>query len=86
MQEFRTKINENGRLVIPAAYRKALELAPGEEVIVRLENDELRIAKIGTALSRARELVRRHVRTKKNLTQDLIKERHREAKREQGRS
>ncbi len=41
--EARTRMNENGRLVIPAPFRKALGINPGDEVVLRLEDDELRI-------------------------------------------
>jgi AbrB family looped-hinge helix DNA binding protein len=33
----KTTIREGGRLVIPAAYRKALGLKPGDEVLLVLE-------------------------------------------------
>ena len=34
--ETRLRINENGRVVIPASFRKALGINPGDEVILRL--------------------------------------------------
>jgi len=39
----RTKVAEGGRVVIPAEFRKALGLAVGDEVILRLEDHELRL-------------------------------------------
>jgi AbrB family looped-hinge helix DNA binding protein len=33
--ETRTRVNENGRVVIPASYRKALGIKAGDEVILR---------------------------------------------------
>jgi AbrB family looped-hinge helix DNA binding protein len=44
MAEVRVRINENGRLVIPAALRQALGINPGDELMLRLEDDELRIS------------------------------------------
>ena len=41
--EARTRINENGRMVIPASFRKALGINPGDELVLRIEDDELRI-------------------------------------------
>jgi AbrB family looped-hinge helix DNA binding protein len=41
--ETRMRINENGRLVIPASFRKALGINVGDEVVLRIEDDELRI-------------------------------------------
>ena len=41
--ETRMRVNENGRVVIPASYRKALGIKAGDQVILRMEDDELRI-------------------------------------------
>ncbi len=78
MQEHRTKINENGRLVIPAIYRKALDIKTGDEVILRLEEDELHISNLKHALKRARQLVKQYIGVKTSLTDSLIKDRHKE--------
>ena len=82
MKETRAKLNENGRLVIPVAYRKALGLRPGDEVLIRLEDDELRISSVRGALARARRMIRRYIPSDKDLTRSLIKDRRREAARE----
>jgi AbrB family looped-hinge helix DNA binding protein len=78
MHQYRTKINENGRLVVPAIYRKALGIKPGDELIMRLEDDELRITNVKQALRRARRVVKQYIRTKKDLTQSLIDDRRKE--------
>ena len=82
MNEVKAKLNENGRLVIPSAYRKALGLRPGDEVLIRLEDDELRISSVRGALARARRMIRQHIPSGKDLTQGLIRDRRREAARE----
>ena len=79
MQAVRAKLNENGRLVVPAAYRKALGLRPGDEVVIRLEDDELRISSVRSALARARRLIRQYVPDDEDLTQSLIDDRRHEA-------
>jgi AbrB family looped-hinge helix DNA binding protein len=79
MYEHRTRINENGRLVIPASYRKAMDIKPGDEVILRMEEDELHISNLRHALRRARKLVKQYVRADVNLTESLIKDRRKEA-------
>lgn len=38
MNEFRVKMHENGRIVIPAACRHLLHLKPGEELVLRVED------------------------------------------------
>ena len=82
MLEYKTKINENGRLVIPAAFRKALDIKPGDEVIVRMEDDELRIFNIRHALKRARKLIKQYIKADTKLTESLIHDRRLEAGRE----
>ena len=42
MMQARARINANGRVVIPAAVRKALDLRPGDDLIMRVEDGELR--------------------------------------------
>ena len=75
----RVVIGEGGRLVIPASYRQALALKEGEEVIIRLEEGELRILTPHRALQRAQMLVRRHVPATRSLADELIEERRQEA-------
>jgi AbrB family looped-hinge helix DNA binding protein len=74
----KTKIQENGRLVIPAAYRKALGLKPGDEVNLILEDDEIRLTSVRRAVARAQTLVRRYVAEGRSLSGELIQERQEE--------
>ena len=39
MKEFNVVIGENGRMIIPALFRKQLDLKPGDEVLVKLSAD-----------------------------------------------
>jgi AbrB family looped-hinge helix DNA binding protein len=80
--ETRTRINPNGRLVIPASYRKALGIKAGDEVILRMEDDELRITTMKLRLERARQRVRKYVKPGVSLADELIAERREAAKRE----
>jgi AbrB family looped-hinge helix DNA binding protein len=79
MSEYRTKIQDGGRLVIPAECRRALHMEPGEEVILRVREDELLIYPSRQALKRARQLVKKYIPKKKKLVDELITERRREA-------
>jgi AbrB family looped-hinge helix DNA binding protein len=78
--ETRLRVNENGRVVIPAAFRKALGINVGDEVVLRIEDDELRITTLKRRLERAQRLVRKHVKPGTSLVDQLISER-REASR-----
>ncbi len=80
--EARLRINENGRVVIPAAFRKALGINAGDEVVLRMEDDGLRITTLKRRLERAQRLVRKHVKPGTSLVDELIAERREEAKNE----
>jgi AbrB family looped-hinge helix DNA binding protein len=80
--EARLRINENGRVVIPAPFRKALGLNPGDEVILRLEDDELRITTMKRRIERAQRHSRQYVKPGVSLADELIAERREAAKRE----
>src|SRR5437899_3264124 len=80
--EIRTRLNENGRLVIPASFRKALGINPGDEVVLRLEDDELRITTLKHRIARAQRLVRKYVKPGVSLVDELIAERREEARKE----
>ena len=75
MNEVKTKLAEGGRIVIPAAYRQALGLHVGDEVILRLEDGEVRIFTRYQAIRRAQELVRRYIPEERSLADELIAER-----------
>jgi AbrB family looped-hinge helix DNA binding protein len=81
-QETRTRVNQNGRVVIPAAFRKAMGISIGDEVILRIEDDELRILTLKRRIERAQRLVRQHVKPGASLVDELIAERRQAAKRE----
>jgi AbrB family looped-hinge helix DNA binding protein len=69
-------------VVIPASYRKALGISVGDEVLLRIEDDELRITTLKRRRERARRLVRKHVRPGTSLVDELIAERREAARNE----
>jgi AbrB family looped-hinge helix DNA binding protein len=75
----KTIIREDGRLVIPAKYRKALGLKPGDEVVLVLEEDEIRVVSTRQAIARAQAMVRQYIPAGRSLSQELIRERREEA-------
>jgi AbrB family looped-hinge helix DNA binding protein len=78
----RVKLNENGRIVIPAAMRDALQIKPGDELLLHLEDGELHVTTRMQRIRRAQELVRRYVPEGVSLADELIAERREAAKRE----
>lgn len=79
MSQIKTKLGEGGRIVIPAEYRQALGLQVGDEVILRLEDKELRIFTLNQAIRRAQELVNRYIPQERSLADELIAERRLES-------
>ncbi len=80
--ETRQRVNENGRVVIPASFRKALGINIGDEVVLRMEDDELRITTLKRRVEQAQRLVRKHLKRGTSLVDDLIAERREAARNE----
>ena len=79
MLKRRIRMGTAGRLVIPAAHRKVLGLDAGDEVVLVLEKDELRLMTQQTAIGHAQEVVCQHVPPERSLVDELIQERGRQA-------
>ena len=79
MIENKARMGEGGRLVIPARYRKALGLEPGDEVVLALEDGEVRLMTPRRMVQRAQALVRRYVPKGRRLSEELLRERREEA-------
>lgn len=78
----RMRVNPNGRVVIPASFRKRLGIRVGDEVVLRIEDDELRISTLKRNIERAQRLIRKHVKRGVSLVDELIAERREAAKSE----
>jgi AbrB family looped-hinge helix DNA binding protein len=77
------KIIEGGKLVIPAAMRRAMGIARGDTVVVELLSDgELRVRPLASAIREAQAVVRKSVKPGRSLADELMRERKRDAVRE----
>lgn len=81
-QRANMRVNENGRVVIPASFRKRLGIRVGDEVVLRIEDDELRITTLKRNIERAQQLVRKHMKRGRSLVDELIAERREAARNE----
>jgi AbrB family looped-hinge helix DNA binding protein len=80
--ETRMRVNENGRVVIPASFRKALGIEVGDEVVLRIEDDELRITTQQRRIRRAQRRARKYVKRGTSLVSELLAERREAARNE----
>jgi AbrB family looped-hinge helix DNA binding protein len=71
----RTRVSENGRVVIPASFRKALGIEIGDEVVLELKQGELRITTQQQRIQRARERARKYLPKGVSLSKELLAER-----------
>lgn len=79
METIMVTLGLNGRLVIPARFRRVLGIRSGDELVVTLDDGELRITTRRHAATRAQEAVRRRVPRDASLVDELIRERRSEA-------
>ena len=78
----RAQIGEGGRIVIPAAFRAALGMHVGDQVLLRVEDGELRVFTPLQGLRKAQALLRPYLPADRSLADELIAERRAEAARE----
>ena len=81
-QQVRMRVNENGRIVIPAEFRKALGIEVGDEVLVRLHDHELTITTQQQRIKRAQEHARKYIKPGTSIVDEFLAERRAEARRE----
>jgi AbrB family looped-hinge helix DNA binding protein len=75
------RISEGGRIVIPAAFRKALNVKPGDEVVLELEDGVVRVRTRAEGIRRAREILSKYLQGPSPVD-ELIAEHRAEAARE----
>lgn len=78
--ETRVQIRKGGRLVVPVKLRKALNIKAGDEVVIRLEEDSIRLIPVGQAVNLAQQMVRQYVPKGVSLVDELIQARREEAR------
>jgi AbrB family looped-hinge helix DNA binding protein len=74
------RINQQGRIVIPAQCRAAAGLKPGDELLIEpVGEGELRLRTRRQAIKEAQAIVARYLPSGRDLVQELIDERRDEA-------
>ena len=78
MTDLYVRLGKNGRIVIPAGFRRRLGLKPGDPVILRLEEDGVMIESRRTAARAAQRMIRERVPKGELLTERLFEMRRAE--------
>jgi AbrB family looped-hinge helix DNA binding protein len=69
--ESKALINDTGRILIPASIRKALNLNIGDELLLKVEEDEIHIIPLSKAVQQAQDLIRQYNKDGLKLTDVL---------------
>lgn len=77
-----TRVDNQGRVVIPAEIRERAGIEPGASIAFVEEDGELGLMTVQDGIKRAQAIARRHVDKRKSLVDELIAERRAEATRE----
>ena len=78
----KARLNENGRIVIPAAIREQMGLKPGDCVLMRLENGVLKIESHLARIRKIQEEFKKYAKPGVLTSDELIADRREEARRE----
>jgi bifunctional DNA-binding transcriptional regulator/antitoxin component of YhaV-PrlF toxin-antitoxin module len=76
----RATLDGAGRLQLPREILEAWRASPGDELLVRLEGDELRVLTRSAGLRLAQDILREYPAGRNRMADELIAERRREAR------
>lgn len=82
MDTITAKLEKSGRILIPAAIRRKLNLKEGSEIILHVDETGIHMGTREQALARIHERLRRYIHKDRTLSEELIRERRAEAERE----
>ena len=79
METKTARLGKSGRIVIPVELRRGLGVEAGDEVILRLDEEGLHLSTPAQALARAQAFVKGLGIEGRDLAEELVAERRREA-------
>jgi AbrB family looped-hinge helix DNA binding protein len=82
MRTVRVRMNESGRVLIPAEIRRELGMKGGDQLVLEVKDREVRLTTLRERIARVQAEVRRYSPAGVSLSEELIAERREEAKRE----
>ena len=80
----RATLDSFGRIAIPEHFRSALGVATGDELLMSIDGDELRLFTRAAGVRVAQGIVSKYVRAGDKLSAELMSDRRREAADEHG--
>ena len=85
MQESTLRVDNQGRIMLPSWWRKLSGVGPSTELLAAVdESGALVLETRDQGLRRARALIRKYIPANRRLSDELIRERRREAALEEG--
>ena len=75
----RTRLDRNGRIVIPAAVREQLGVKPGDELVLDVGPHDVRLTSHSAALTELKRLVREGTGKHPYTVEEFLKDRRAEA-------
>ena len=84
MNEIAISVADNGRIVLPVALRRRLNVVRGGTLVIREDSGRLVLESADEAITRAQEIVRRFAPEVVGVVDELSAERRAEAEREDG--
>jgi AbrB family looped-hinge helix DNA binding protein len=79
---FKGRLNENGRIVIPAGIRKSMGLKAGDTVVMALEDGQLRIESQQAQVRKIQDEFKAFAKPGRRASDELVADRREEAGRE----
>jgi AbrB family looped-hinge helix DNA binding protein len=79
MEIVKSRIDQAGRILIPASHRQLLHLMPGQDVILQMEEGELRVRSFKESAKHARNLVKQYNSKDQDLVELLFQARKEDA-------
>ncbi len=82
LSPLRSRINANGRVVIPSEMRRQMGLSPGDSVVMSVQDGVLTMESLQARVRRVQQSLRRLIDPDRRLSDELIAERREEARKE----
>lgn len=81
-ESYQARVNEEGRVVIPAALRRGLGITAGQELVITRQGGGLLLRTFDQAVADAQAAFAPFLRPGESVVEELVRERREEARRE----